>query len=88
MQNGNGISSPFGAGETFRKGVRPNELLQIADLLRLLVAAPEAARFFSVRRGKKWEFLLEIGGMLACGNGHLDFFSISEDGNWDVLVGG
>jgi hypothetical protein len=73
---------------TFRTGRRSTELLPVADLLRLLVAAPESARFFSVRRGKEWEFLLEIGGMFRCGNGHRDFFSLPEARYRDVFVGG
>ena len=53
-----------------------------------LVAVSEASRLFSIRRSEEWEFLLKVGGMFGRSDGHRDLFSISEDGNWDVFVGG
>jgi hypothetical protein len=53
-----------------------------------LIAIPEALRFFSVRGGKERDLFLQVGGMLARGDGHRDFFSIPENGDCDIFVGG
>jgi hypothetical protein len=53
-----------------------------------LIAGPEALAVFSVRRRKERELLLKIGGMLSRGDGHRDFFSIPQNGDWNVFVGG
>ena len=54
-----------------------------------LVAIPEAQRIFSGRgSGKEWQPLLQIGGMIGCRDGNSDLFTISENSDWHILVGG
>jgi hypothetical protein len=45
-------------------------------------------RIVPVRRGEEGELLLEILGMFGRGDGHRDLFSISENGDRYIFVGG
>ncbi len=68
-----------------QKGQAP---ISTSDFDCRLIAVSESLRIFSIRGGKEREFLLKICGMLDRGDGHRDFFAISENGDWDIFVGG
>ena len=54
-----------------------------------LVAIPETQRIFSGRgSSKEWQPLLQISGMFGCRDGNSDLFTISENSDWHILVGG
>src|SRR5271165_1116133 len=54
-----------------------------------LVAIPEAQRIFSGRgSGKEWQPLLQISGMIGGRDDNSDLFTISENSDWHILVGG
>ena len=53
-----------------------------------LVAVPETKRIFSGRGSKERQFLLQIVRVIGCRDGNGDLFTIPDNGDWHVLVGG
>ena len=79
----------FSGGESrWRDRQKGQALISTSDFDCRLIAVSESLRIFSIRGGKEREFLLKICGMLDRGDGHRDFFAISENGDWDIFVGG